>query len=101
MRALDAALRLVALALRVRQFFATGGETGLRSAHVLFAGREFDAQLLDALFALEHAGMRIATAIYAQPVPPYPLAGPGDDGFVVRELAAQLQGGRKRFGKAH
>ena len=70
-------------------------------ARVLFAARELDAQLLDALLALEHAGVRIAAAIDAQPVAAYPLARARDDGFVVGELAAQLQRVGKRFGEAH
>src|SRR5689334_18882192 len=95
MRALDAALRLVALSLRGRQFFPAGSETGFRFANVFFARRELDAQLLDALLALEHAGMRVTAAIDAQPVAAYPLAGARDDGLIVREVPAQLQGGRQ------
>ena len=101
MRALDAALRLVAFTFRRREIFAAGGEARFHVAGILFAVRELDAQLFDALLALEHAGMRIAAAIDAQPVAAYPLARTGDDGFVVGELAAQPQRIGKRFREAH
>ena len=62
---------------------------------------ELDAQLLDALLALEHARVRIAAAIDAQPVAADPLARTRDDGFVAGELAAQLQRFGQRFRQAH
>ena len=40
MRALDAALRLVALALGLRQVFAAGGQARFAVAHIVFAARE-------------------------------------------------------------
>ena len=75
MRALDAALRL--RRARARPSPARRGRSASCAsivAGVLFAARELDAQLLDALLALEHAGVRIAAAIDAQPVAAYPLA---------------------------
>ena len=98
-RALDAALRLVAFAFRRRQFFAAGGETGFHVAGVLFAGRELDAQLLDALFALEHARVRIAAAVDAQPVAAYPLARARDDGFVAGSCAQPAGSSRAQASK--
>ena len=100
-RALDAALRLVAFAFRLREFFAAGGQARFHVARILFAVRELDAQMFDALLALEHAGMRIAAAIDAQPVAAYPLARARDDRFVVGELAAQAQRVGQRFREAH
>ena len=42
------------------------------------AGAQLLAQRLEAMFALEHAGMHVAAAIDAQPVPPEPFAASGD-----------------------
>src|SRR5688500_8719058 len=100
-RTLDAALCLVAFALRGGEIFAARGQRGFHVAYVAFAGGEFDAQMLDALLAFEHAAVRIAAAIDAQPVAAYPLARSRDDGLVVRELAARQQRIGKRFGEAH
>ena len=75
--------------------FAAGGQARLGVAHVFFAAHQFAAQLLEALLALEHARMRIAAAVDAQPVASDPLARARDHRFVVRQLAAQLQ----RFGQ--
>ena len=55
-RALDAALRLVALAFGAqRDSSAAGGERGFHLARIFFAARELDLELLHALLALEHA----------------------------------------------
>src|SRR6185503_6209790 len=100
-RALDAALRGVALALRGRELLATRGEPRFHFPSVLFAAREVAALLLETLLAFEHAGVRIAAAIDAQPVATDPLARARDDRLVVRQLPTHLQGGRKTLGELY
>ena len=98
MRALDAALRLVALAFRRRR--VSSRQVARCVSHVagiVFAGGELRAQRLDAMLALEHAGVRIAAAVDAQPVAPEPFAGARDDRFVMREIAAHGQRVGQRF----
>ena len=84
MRALDAALRRIALAFGLREVFAAGRRDASSMSRAFSSLRgQLDAQLLEALFALEHARMRIAAAVDAQPVAADPLARAGDDRFIV------------------
>ena len=78
-RALDAALHGIAFTLGGRQLLAAAGKLRFHLAGVFFAARQVDAQLFHALLAFEHARMRIAAAIDAQPVAAYPLARTRDD----------------------
>ena len=82
----------------LRQLLAAGGESALRMSRVFSSLRASSTRsCLSALFALEHAGVRIAAAIDAQPVAADPLTRAGDDRFVVRELAAHAQRLGQRF----
>ena len=100
MRALDAALRGIAFALGDRELLAAGGELRLALARGFFARRELDAQLLQTLLALEHARMRIAAAVDAQPVAADPLARARDDGFVAGETRGASRARRRAFPRA-
>jgi hypothetical protein len=87
MRTLDAALGGIAFALSGCQLLAAGRQLRLHVARGCFAARQLDPQLLETLLALEHARVRIAAAIDAQPVAPDPFAGTRDDRLIVCQFA--------------
>src|SRR5580658_4756202 len=88
---LNPRLQGVALGLRARECPAHGTEPALHLTRARLAHLEIAAQSLQAIFALDHAGMLIVTAAHAHPVRPDPLTAARDDRLAVSQRRALSQ----------
>ena len=95
MRALNPRLRIVPLNFSLRERLTYRDEMSFDATRALGGGGKFPAQALQAVLALDDAGVRVGAARHTQPVTAHPFAAPRHD----RPAGLQGRSPRQRIGE--
>ncbi len=101
MSGLNARLCAVALRLGFCKGLANGGQMTFDFADTVLCNGDDRAKRLQAMLALNDAGVMVCASIDAQPVASHPFAAARDYRLPERKPAASAQGVRQRFGGQH